>query len=254
MLCTMHFSNSEIKRIVVLSQDTDVLVLFLYHWSALNSHGLEELWIKAGVADTSRYIPLHSLSAKIGPELCRILPAIHSLTGCDFTSKFGTKLASLQANPGLYLQDFGFLNRNKEKQVASAEQYLCNVKKKGTQCKRMDQLRSYLYHHAKSPDLPPTSCDTRLHILRAFYATNLMMNGASNNYESLDPLVYGFELVDGLLMPQSGRNYIPEERTTRCGCVKCAKESCPYRQRDLPCCSFCKCRSIVGSECKNPLG
>jgi len=69
---------------------------------------------------------------------------------------------------------------NKEKQIALAEKYLASVKKKGTTCQTMDQLRNYLNHlnhHATTPDLPATSCDTELHILRAFYATNLMMTG-----------------------------------------------------------------------------
>jgi len=50
----------------VLSSDTDVLILFLYYLSELKSEGLEELWIKTGVRDTSRYVPVHDLADKIG--------------------------------------------------------------------------------------------------------------------------------------------------------------------------------------------
>jgi len=46
----------------MLSSDTDILILFLYYWSELKSEGLEELWIKTGVRDTSRYVPVHDLA------------------------------------------------------------------------------------------------------------------------------------------------------------------------------------------------
>ncbi|KAH3862179.1 hypothetical protein DPMN_006019 [Dreissena polymorpha] len=35
------------KRIVLLSNDTDVTVLGLHFWSRLSTNGLEELWIRA---------------------------------------------------------------------------------------------------------------------------------------------------------------------------------------------------------------
>jgi len=87
------------ERLVVLSSDTDVLIVFPYYWNKLKSEGLEELWIKTGVRDTSRYVPVHDRAGKIGRGLCQVLPAVHTLTGCDYTSKFGTKHAALKANP-----------------------------------------------------------------------------------------------------------------------------------------------------------
>jgi hypothetical protein len=79
------------RRIVVLSADTDVFVLLLYYWKQFHENGLKELWQKAGVGDSTRHIPLHTLASCIGDDLCQNLPAIHTLTGCDYTSKFGTK-------------------------------------------------------------------------------------------------------------------------------------------------------------------
>lgn len=85
--------------IVVLSSDTDVLVLLLHFSQIFKTHGMFELWMRAGVGDSIRYIPVHVLAGKQGHELCDVLPAVHALTGCDITSKFGTKLAALKANP-----------------------------------------------------------------------------------------------------------------------------------------------------------
>ena len=138
----------------------------------MTSYGLEELWVTAGLRDTSRYIPVHTLVIQLGVTLCQVLPAVHTLTGCDYTSKFRTKAAALKANPKMYLKDFGTMESDIENQVTLAEHYLLQVRKKGSFCRTSDELKNYFYHHVKSPDLPPTSQETRLHILRAFFATN----------------------------------------------------------------------------------
>jgi len=52
--------------------------------------------MKTGSRDKLRYIPIHTIADKLGPELCRLLPASHSFTGCDMTSglnKLGKKKA-----------------------------------------------------------------------------------------------------------------------------------------------------------------
>jgi len=60
-----------------------------------------------GVGDKTRFIPLHAIAVKVGKPVCEVLPATHALTGCDITSKFDTKAAGINAEPVLYLKDFG---------------------------------------------------------------------------------------------------------------------------------------------------
>ena len=102
----IHAVLAGTEKIVILSSDTDVLVIALYFWNLLNSHGLRQFWMRAGVTDSTRCIPLHSLAKKIG-SLCDVLPAIHALTGSNITSKVGTKAAALKAEPVSYLKGFG---------------------------------------------------------------------------------------------------------------------------------------------------
>ena len=40
-------------------------------------------------------LPLNDICTALGDELTQCLPALHALTGCDTTSKIGTKLAAL---------------------------------------------------------------------------------------------------------------------------------------------------------------
>ena len=257
VLHILHAAKEGLKRAVVLSQDTDVLILCLYNWMYLSSCRLEKLWVTAGNGDSHRFIPIHALAVQLGDSLCKVLPAVHTLTGCDYTSKFGTKAAALKASPENFLNGFGTLEDNIENQIHLAEKYLVQVKKKGSLCETMDQLRYYEYHHSKSSALPPTTHETRLHILRSFYVTNQVTSflTPTPETEKIDPISYGYEVVDDLLVPKTGRNPIPEEFTIKCKCLKCATESCPCRISHYSCCSFCKCHvDLSGSKCKNPLG
>ena len=83
----MHAVKAGSQRIIVLSSDTDVLVLLLYYCDELQSCGLCELWVKSGVGDSTRYIPIHTLFTSVGKDLCKVMPAVHTLTGCDYIYK-----------------------------------------------------------------------------------------------------------------------------------------------------------------------
>lgn len=71
------------KRTVIQSPDTYVAVLSVAHFQSL---GCNELWFKTGVKDKSRFIPIHTLAAELGGQLCDSLPPLHTLSGCDLTS------------------------------------------------------------------------------------------------------------------------------------------------------------------------
>ena len=74
------------NRVIVASADTDVFV-----WMDFD---LKELWILSGQGRSSREIPLHQLVNMIDFSVVDVLPAAHALSGCDTTSKMGTKKIS----------------------------------------------------------------------------------------------------------------------------------------------------------------
>ena len=79
-----------------------------------------------------QYILLHQI---------KVLPAVHTLTGCDYTSKVGTKQAALKANPIDYLEGFGCSqNGPSDDEIKRAESYLVIVLKNGTTCTTMAEL------------------------------------------------------------------------------------------------------------------
>ena len=118
--------QSKNTRIVLLSNDTDVLVLLLYFLQYFTSIGLKELWIQFATGQNKRFIPVHKLSCKLGPQMCSNLFKAHILTGSDFTSKIGTKAAAVKCGQIDYLNNFG-LECSIKSQFENAEKYLVAV-------------------------------------------------------------------------------------------------------------------------------
>ena len=46
--------------------------------------------MKAGRGETRRTVPLHIIHQQY-PDLCKVMPAMHNLTGSDIASKIGIK-------------------------------------------------------------------------------------------------------------------------------------------------------------------
>ena len=107
----LHFmvSADEYNRLIVISNDTDVAVIILHYLKRLCQKGATEVYMRGGVGNTTRYIPLHIIASNIGELKCEVLPALRALTGTDATSKFGTKQAALKLGDShlSLLQTFG---------------------------------------------------------------------------------------------------------------------------------------------------
>ena len=77
--------NIHLNMVIIISPDTDVGVISLYR-SVTNLLFLDVLWFKIGTGDDLRYIPTLGL-ASVLPLRC-LLPAMHSVSGCDSVSSF----------------------------------------------------------------------------------------------------------------------------------------------------------------------
>lgn len=246
---------------VVISNDTDVIVALLYHCPVFIQNGLEQLWVRAGVGDTTRYVPLHTLHRCLGHDLCSVLPALHSLTGSDITSKVGTKKAALKAEPVKFLKNFGTSECLSSAMIQNAEQYLVKVLKKGTSATNFCGLRVEIFHHSKCGSLytlPSTSQGLLPHIQRSFYSTYTTLHAIESHLnptsvEVLKPENFGFYLDQGNYMPATSWSTIPKEWTNFCSCTKCARTTCSCRMAGVKCSKFCLCKKATISLCRNPI-
>ena len=78
--------HAHLPDVVIRCNDTDVLVILLYHLGTGNIKA--NVWMDAGVDgnNTRRYVDVTGLSKELGPDLCSALPGIPSFTGCDYTA------------------------------------------------------------------------------------------------------------------------------------------------------------------------
>ena len=68
---------------IIRTSDTDVVVLAI---SLSQQLGAKELWASFEAEKHFRYITVHGIASKLGPDKCKALPVIHAITGCDTVS------------------------------------------------------------------------------------------------------------------------------------------------------------------------
>ena len=242
----LHAASDGISTIIILSNDTDVLVATLYFNSRIVANGATKVWMRGGIGDSARFIPIDILAARMGPLLCKTLPALHALTGTDCTSKFGTKAAAVKLMDSTdYLVGFG---ETMEIDFDKTERFLVKLWKQDFQT--LDELRFFLYHQQNKTicDLPPTSRATKAHILRAFYQTYVTTHCLTGS--TIDPTEYGFYEDGALLKPIEAHVVLPSNMPLPCKCGICATNRCTCRKSSMPCCTYCKC--AFKTMCKNP--
>ena len=196
------------------------------------------------------------MHGRLGADLCAVLPALHSLTGCDITSKIGTKKAALKADPKSHLQGFG-ATAPLTSLVKHAEEYLVKVVNSGRKSKNFQDFRIDQFRFSKiawHQNLPPTSQGLEPHIYRAFYNAYITMHVLDKQLkitsEDLDPVDYGFKLDNGQLLPSTSWKTLELPWYMVCNCGKCARVTCPCRSAMVKCSVFCKCQKA--DSCKNP--
>ena len=173
--------HHNVKRHVVLSNDTDSFVLLLRYTPYFLSCGATEIWLNFGIGDFERMIPMHEVSAKLGPAQSLTMIKAHMLTGGDIHSKVGTKHAAVKMNPDKYLSNFGETSVLSEDDLALAEEYLVKVVagvNSKPSAKTFDAYRQERYTSTATSlnDLPPTSRAIRSHIQRVAYSVYTACN------------------------------------------------------------------------------
>jgi len=65
----------------------------------------------------------------------------------------------------------------------------------------------------------------------------------------------GVTMESQCLVSKKCHRNLPDEVSLKCNCVKCVTRSCPCTERNVRCCTFCKCQaSSQCKQCKNPNG
>ena len=171
----------------------------------------------------------------------------HVLTGCDVTSKLGTKGNALKANLYLFV-DFGTDNHLDSLSLLHSERYLYSVLYPKDPPNSFDDMRYFLYTKKKKPlsELPPTSHMLYGHLLRSHYFVRLYSNLLAENENQLNPGQFGWKSVNSILLPDRFSLHLPEAFCVTCGCQKKCSGRCSCKKLGVLCTEFCKC---VDDDC-----
>ena len=194
-----------------------------------------------GAGEKSRFLPMHILFQKLGPSLCKVIFKARVLSGCDVTSKLGTKQASLNAKPDVYIRQFGEDTQLTIDEMKNAETYLIKLLQPKSLCTSCDQLRFEMYRTRKIwlIDLPPSSHCLKGNIQRCHY---VVRQGICLLQESpeMDPCDFGWTETHGYFLPEKHLFPLPAHFLVRCGCNEECTGRCTCVRNDTNCTEFCK--------------
>ena len=207
----------------------------------------------------SRLISIPRLCEKLGPRLCRVLPSLHALTGCDTVSSFagkGKKRAFEMVRDSQVMSEsvqvLGESLPLSKQSITKLEVVVCRLYN-DNQCKLVNDLRYKMFCKGKnvqSHQLPPTSAALQYHLKRANYQALLWKKALQQRIHQ-EPVNHGWQLKEGRLeivwtdlapAPQAVMELVC------CGCRgTCQTRRCSCVGNGLPCTEACTC----SEECMN---
>ena len=262
-----EFQSTNVEgRIIIMSPDTDVLVLAIHYFPQM-SH-TKELWIQRGTvtstSDRRRYIPVHAICKSITPVMCHILPAAHALSGSDTTSAFfgmgKISVFKLLHGRAEEFSDLTTLTGQDEKTAIAAARRctsaLYDPKGRAKEAHRnLNELRIRLASQkdASLIKLPPCEVSFLQHTKRVSWQTKVWMASDTAMQNLGTPLDHGWKREgDGLVPIFYNGPMVSEvlrDLICTCGRKSSCNTNCMCTQQQLPCTELCACGGH--EECGN---
>lgn len=248
------------SNVTVVGEDTDVLVLLLFHVKQHHKSVIFRSDITRRVKPPKTW-DINRTKAILGDELCYYLPFLHALTGCDTTSRiFGISKASaiktFKNNVSFRCNSSLFVHATDKTDIVKTGEAVILALFGALPEEGLNSLRYRLFSSKtvsstcsiQVQTLPPTSSAAALHCLRVYHQVQTWMGNSA-----LDPLDYGWEMSGGLMMPvKSDIPPAPDSllQVIRCKCkTGCDSKKCTCRKNGLECTIACgDCRGIACSN------
>lgn len=251
----LHCITSKASTIVVSARDTDILILLIAHFHMMPC---KKLWMKAGTSKERKYFPIHAIvkQLKMEPQVLKLLPAFHALTGSDSTSYIAghTKKScwDVFVQHHHLLKGLGEGPELSEHTIQNVEQFVCKLYGAMDADHINDVRASMLVRGMTIERLPPTRDALYFHIQRSHFQA-LVWNQANLQKPVLPPPeTMGWKMEENLLVPQlMSLPPVPEvcEEFISCACsTGCKTGRCGCKPN--PCTASCKCR-MSNSTCMN---
>lgn len=219
----------------------------------------------SGTRTRQRLISVTSIGENLGSQICKILPSLHALTGCDSVSAFvgkGKKKAlDLAKDDEIVRRDVLALGDSiplSEVNMLRLEQIVCKLYNE-YHCDNVDEARYRLFCKGKnvqSQQLPPTSAALKQHLKRANYQAFIWRNALNPETES-SPHNHGWQIKDGHLQIV-WTDLLPAPEAVMelvcCNCKStCQTKRCSCVKSGLPCTDACACTDQCMNRVKEHL-
>ena len=197
----LHAVKSE-DPVVVVATDTDILVLLMYAFNKYLSTDIPRT-VQMQI-ENEKFVDINEINRKLPEEVRKVLPAYHSVTGCDTTSyPFGVRKAkplkkAMKNTKMNLLRCFG---NEEDDETKSAEKFLQTVMYPGKENESIIQTRSRMYGKQKqkaSSSLIPDPSSLREHLKRAKLLALICNQCGEQDIDYPDPTEYGWLKEDGL--------------------------------------------------------
>ncbi|ESP02014.1 hypothetical protein LOTGIDRAFT_157147 [Lottia gigantea] len=194
---------------VLIGDDTDLLVLLCFYADL----GAQDIFLKSETKTTQivKIWDIKRPKCVLGQEVCELLPFLHSITGCDTTSRLfgigkGSVLKKLIFNKHFREQAKRFDGaETKSDVITTGEQILLSIYN-GQEIDNLNSLRHQKFRtkvntHIASVveihSLPPTSSAAKFHSLRSY----LQIQQWKTVDNGMNPIDWGWHLSDNMFAP-----------------------------------------------------
>ena len=89
ILVHVKHASREHARMLIKAVDCDAVIIAIANFNQLVS--LNELWIEFGTAKLLRFIPIHQIARRLGPDKSLAFLFFHVFSGCDTPSSRSRK-------------------------------------------------------------------------------------------------------------------------------------------------------------------
>ena len=159
-----------------------------------------------------------------------LLLKAHVLTGCDITSKFGSKSFAVKNNLENFLLHFGNSTLGNDS-FLEAKSKSCWIIIEMI----FHKLRYRLWSSRKKliAELPLKIQSVEVHMQRCHHVVNLCEKLSYPQEFTLEPINYGWEEINSILCPDKCMASIPEGIFVACGCIKGGKGRGQCKKKDV---------------------
>ena len=260
ILHSAHAAEEGYKAVVVVADDTDVLVLCLAFSDDISC----PIFQKCGTKNRVRYLDIMKLWQRLGDGVCSALIGLHTYTGCDTVSAFAgrgkLRALKLMMRSEVFQTVFRELGQDWELSTdlfMKLQAFTCQLYMASTKTEHINTARYQLFctQHGEreSSQLPPCEDCLLMHAMRANYQAGIWRASLQQHPQIPSPLDHGWAKNenDQLTIQWMQGSPAPEAvlQLLSCNCSRqCKLPDCQCLRSGLKCTTLCKLQTCVNQH------